>query len=227
MNYVDRQDAGRQLAAALQSYKDQDVVVLALPRGGIVLGAAVAHALHAPLGLVLVRKIAHPAAPEYALGAIAEGDVAIYDEHAILQVDEEWIEEAEAQSKALIDARRNRYYGDDFTPPSVTGKTVIIVDDGIATGLTFQAAIQAIRRQNPARVIVAAPVASQESVYDLRSICDDIIILGDPHLFSGAVGAHYDRFEQVNDEEVRKLLWEVQDDIQKTTPAGTLSLTSR
>lgn len=227
MSYVDRQDAGRQLAAALQSYKDQDVVVLALPRGGIVLGAAVARALRAPLGLVLVRKISHPAAPEYALGAITEGNVSVYDEHAILQVDEEWIEEAEAQAKALIDVRRDLYYSDDFTPPSVTDKTVIIVDDGIATGLTFQAAIQAIRRQSPTRVIVAAPVASQESVYDLRRICDDIIILEDPYRFSGAVGAHYDRFEQVNDEEVRKLLREVRDDIQKTTPAGALSLKSR
>ena len=227
MSYVDRQDAGRQLATALQSYKDQNVVVLALPRGGIILGAAVARALHAPLGLVLVRKIAHPAAPEYALGAIAEGNVSVYDEHAILQVDEEWIEEAEAQAKALIDTRRDLYYGDDFTPPDVTGKTVIIVDDGIATGLTFQAAIQSIRRQSPARVIVAAPVASQDSVYDLRRLSDDIIILEDPYQFSGAVGVYYDRFEQVNEEEVRKLLREVRDDIQTATPASALSLKAR
>ena len=224
MHYANRQDAGKRLAAILQTYKDKDddVVVLALPRGGIILGAEVARALHAPLGLILVRKISHPAAPEFAIGALAEGNVAVYDEHEVLMVDEEWLEEAEAHARATIDQRRESYYGNDFAPPEVTGKTVIVVDDGMATGLTARAAVKALRRQNPKRVIVAVPVASTESVYALRRMTDDVITLDDPRLFQGAVGAHYDHFEQVNDEEVRTLIREVLDDIHKTTPRRTL-----
>lgn len=209
MSYVNRQDAGKQLAKVLRPFKSDNVVVLALPRGGIVLGAEVARELKAPLGLVLVRKIGHPAYSEYAIGAVAEGDKPVYNRQEVAAIDEHWLKQAEAAAHELIEHRRKLYYGEDFRPPEVTGKVVILVDDGIATGLTMEAAVRAIQNKQPKRVIVAVPVAAPESVGALETIADEVIVLDKPENFGGAVGAHYQEFDQVNDEEVRALLREV------------------
>ena len=208
MSYLNRLDAGKKLSVALREYEGSDVVILALPRGGVVLGAEVAKALKAPLGLVLVRKIGHPTYSEYAIGAIAEGDVPIYNEQELVGIDNTWLQRAKSSAKELLAHRHEIYYGKDFQPPDISGKTVIIVDDGIATGLTMQAAIHAVRGKKPKRVIVAVPVASRESVRLLENIADQVLVLEGPESFLGAVGSHYQEFNQVNDEEVKSLLRE-------------------
>ncbi|HUY85046.1 MAG TPA: phosphoribosyltransferase family protein [Candidatus Dormibacteraeota bacterium] len=213
MRYLNRLDAGQRLGRALQRYKDGNTVVLALPRGGVVVGVEVARTLLAPLGLVLVRKIGHPHNPEYAIGAIAENEPPVYNEHERLSTSEHWRDQAEADTRNLIEKRRELYYGEDFRPPEVEGKIVIIVDDGIATGLTMEAAVRAIRQRHPAKLVVAIPVAPPDSVSVLEELADEVIVLDKPKNFQGAVGAHYQQFEQVNDEEVRELLREVQDDL--------------
>lgn len=211
--YVNRQDAGQQLGEALRRFRGDNTVVLALPRGGVVVGAEVARELLAPLGLILVRKIGHPHNPEYAIGAIAENEPPVYNERERLSASEHWLKQAEADARKLIEKRRKLYYGEDFKPPAIENKTIIIVDDGIATGLTMEAAIKAVREHGPAKVVVAVPVAPPECVYELAEIADEVVVLDKPETFKGAVGAHYQQFEQVNDEEVRELLREVQDDL--------------
>ena len=217
MRYYDRQDAGQRLARRLKRFENNDIVVLALPRGGIVLGVEVARVLGAPLGLVLVRKIGHPAYSEYAIGAVAEEEAPIYNEDELLGIDKAWLKSAVASARQLIEHRHELYYEDGFVPPNVEGKTVILVDDGIATGLTMKAAVRAVQNKQAKRVIVAVPVASQESVGTLETIADEVIVLDDPRKFLGAVGAHYQQFEQVDDEEVRTLLWGIQNHVLETT----------
>lgn len=226
MIFADRREAGQHLAAELKRFSNEPSVVLALPRGGIVLGAEVAKALKAPLGLVLVRKIGHPSYPEYAIGAVAEDEPPVYNEREASAIDQAWLSDAEAQAQSLIKQRREMYYGSDFRPPEVAGKTAIIVDDGIATGLTMQAAIRAVRGKEAEKVVVAVPVASVESIDELKPITDEIIVLDRPENFLGAVAAHYQEFEQVNDQEVRMLLREVNNEVHKATAAGATSAKS-
>lgn len=221
MSYINRQDAGKRLAQVLRHFKGKDAVVLALPRGGIVLGAEVAKELQAPLGLVLVRKIGHPAYAEYAIGAVADGEKPVYNEAEVSAIDEEWLKQAEVNARELIEHRRDLYYGDDFTPPEAQDKTVILVDDGIATGLTMEAAVQAMRNKHAKRVIVAVPVAPRDSIDTLEAMADEVVVLDNPDSFLGAVGSHYMEFEQVDDEEVRVLLREVRDEIQQTASTRT------
>jgi len=213
MYFVSRQDAGQQLGRALRHFGRDDVVILALPRGGVVIGAEVARTLLVPLGLVLVRKIGHPNNPEYAIGAIAEDQPAVYDEREAGGVSQDWLKRAETDARKLIEDRRKLYYSDDFTPPKLKGKVVILADDGIATGLTVEAAVRAISQQQPKKIVVAVPVAPSDSVGTLKSLVDEVIVLDKPKNFLGAVGAHYQRFEQVDDKEVKALLREVQDDL--------------
>lgn len=213
MLYESRQQAGQYLAEKLMHFKNgEDVVVLALPRGGVVLGAEVAHALQAPLGVVLVRKIGHPSDPEYAIGAIAENDSPIYDKYELHDIDKAWLKQAETDARQLIENRRKLYYGEGSGPPSCENKTVILVDDGIATGLTMRVAIQAIRKQKPKQIVVAVPVAPLDTTQNLQEYADQIIVLDKPENFRGSVGAHYEQFEQVDDEEVIRLLKEVRDE---------------
>ncbi len=205
--FKNRTDAGEQLASKLDHYRDDTgVVVLALPRGGVVPGAIVARELHAPFGAVLVRKIGHPSWPEYAVGAVAENDEPLYDSKQRARLDSAWCEAAESAARKLIEKRRVQYYADGAPPPSIQGKTVIVVDDGIATGLTMKAALRYVHTQQPKRVIVAAAVASEEAMYDLHTQADDVIVLVDPREFKGSVGAHYLRFTQVSDDTVVELL---------------------
>lgn len=208
MAYINRQDAGIQLAKALRTLKGKGAVVLALPRGGISVAAEVAKELGAPLGLVMVRKIGHPAFPEYAIGAVAEDQEPVYDERELAAIDGKWLKEAEDAARKLIEQRRQLYFGDNVTPPDVRGKTVVLVDDGIATGLTMEAAVRAMRAKKAKRIIVAVPVAPQDSINMLEAAADEVIVLDDPKDFLWAVGSHYIEFEPVEDEEVREILQE-------------------
>jgi putative phosphoribosyl transferase len=203
--FADRADAAETLARQLkQSKLPPPVVVFALPRGGVPIGAAVARALHAPLDLVLVRKIGAPWQPELALAAVAEGDppqIVVEDEvRRYAGVDDAWIAR-EAQRHLQEIARRRRVYLRGRPPAEVEGRTAIVVDDGIATGTTMRAALQALRRRRPARLVLAVPVAPRDTLERLRTEVDDIVCLATPEPFH-AVGAHYREFHQVEDDEV-------------------------
>lgn len=219
MPFIDRDDAGQQLAKALERYKDRKPIILALPRGGVPVAAKVAEALHAPLDLLLVRKIGAPWQPELAVAAVVDG------EHPEIVVDEETSSMA-GVDRAYIDAqarrelgeieRRRRLYLQGRQPLSVSGATVIVVDDGLATGTTARAALKALRRRKPARLILAVPVAPHETVALLRDEVDQLICLAEPSPFH-AIGLHYLDFHQVNDDEVLAALRRTQ------SPAGGAS----
>jgi putative phosphoribosyl transferase len=205
MRFHDRTEAGRLLARALLKYQAQAVVVYALPRGGVVLGVEVAKHLQAPLDLVLPRKIGHSIDDEYAVGAVTETGDAVRNEREAATLDPRWLEEAIASARAEARRRRTLYLG---SRPSVeaASKIAIIVDDGIATGLTMLAAIRELRRRSPARIVVAVPVMSAQIAPVLSGEADEIVSLHTPNIFLGGVGAYYANFEQVDDEEVMALL---------------------
>ena len=206
--FIDRRKAGRELADRLAQYKDQ-AVVLALPRGGVETAVEVAEELEVPLDLVIARKIGHPGNPEYAIGAVTEAGPAIWNEIEYDNLEEVWRKQAEQEQRREARRRRDEYLA-DREPVRLKGKTVIIVDDGIATGLTMQAAIGEIRRQNPGKIVVAVPVAPRDVAEELAEQVNDVIVLIDPDDFSGAVGAHYENFPQLEDEDVLNLLAEVE-----------------
>jgi putative phosphoribosyl transferase len=203
--FWDRTDAGKKLAQALVDYKDQPVVIYALPRGGVVLGVEVARALEAPLDLIVVRKIGHPSSPEYAIGAVAEDGYIVTNPHEAAILDEPWL--GRAASAELKEAQRRRaLFLRGQSPVPVKDKIAIIIDDGLATGLTMQAAIHEIRKRGPRQIVVAVPVAAAETVSKLRPEVDDLIVLYIPDGFFGAIGAFYQRFDQVSDSEVVALM---------------------
>ncbi len=206
MVYSDRQEAGQKLAKVLKQYAHNHTIILALPRGGVVVGAEVAKALDVPLGVIMVRKIGHPYSQEFAVGAVAEDDQPIYDPAEVKTVDPTWLKLEEEAAREVIDQRREYYYDDDHLPIDLHGNTVILVDDGMATGLTMIAAIEAARHKGAKSVIVAVPVASQSSLDDIEHVADGVYVLDDPAEFHGAVGAHYDQFNQVEDIQVRRIL---------------------
>ncbi len=205
MHFADRQEAGKLLAAALLPYRGDDVVIYALPRGGVVLGAEVARALQAPMDLVISRKIGHPFNPEYAICAITETGQAICNEEERAGIDAVWFQHAEEETRAEAKRRRERYLG-SRTRMSADGKTAILIDDGIATGLTMFAAIADIKAMHPRRIIVAVPVIPRETAGNLERQADAVVALDIPTFFLGAVGAYYTDFPQVSDEEVIALL---------------------
>ena len=208
MPFIDRTDAGRQLAKALARYKAQRPVVLALPRGGVPVAAEVATALDAPLDLILVRKIGVPSQPELAMGAVVDGrkPVIVRNEDVIslTGVSEQEFNATRDQQLAEIERRRKLYLG-DRPHPQIVGRTVIVVDDGIATGATTRAALQATRMRKPSKLVLAVPVAPTETLKDLRGEADDIVCLEDYEDF-GAIGLFYSDFRQVSDTEVIGIL---------------------
>lgn len=205
MRFRDRTDAGKQLANALAQYRGQAGVVLALPRGGVVLGVEVADGLGMPLDLVIPRKIGHPLQPEYAIAAVAENGELATNEAEVKRVDPDWFRETVAREQA--EARRRRgLYVEGRAPLPLTGKLAILVDDGIATGLTMFAAIRDVKTRSPARTVVAVPVAPADTLARLRREVDAMVTLDDGEYFLGAVGAYYDAFEQVSDSEVVALM---------------------
>lgn len=205
MTFVDRHEAGKQLAASLAKYAAPDVVLFALPRGGVEIGSQVAQEINVPLGLIVARKIGHPSDPEYAVGAVTETTPAIWNEHERAELDDTWALQAEAAGRAEA-KRRHETYLSGHPPISAKGKTAILVDDGIATGLTMQAALREVQQQKPTRTIVAAPVASEEAVDTLIEEADEVVVLDNPQNFLGAVGSHYEEFPQLTDDDVINLL---------------------
>lgn len=205
--FPDRAAAGRALAARLAAYADRpETLVLALPRGGVPVAFEIARSLGAPLDLMLVRKLGVPGQRELAMGAIAEGGVRVLNEDLIaaLQISPNRIERV-AADEALELERRARAYRGSRPAPSLRGRVVILVDDGLATGATMRAAILASRAQAPARLIVAAPVAAAETAALLQPLVDELVVVELPEPF-GAIGLWYEDFAQISDEEVRALI---------------------
>lgn len=205
--FRDRRDAGKRLAEELHRYANRpDVMVLALPRGGVPVGFEVATALDSPLDVFVVRKLGLPWHEELAMGALARGGVRILDEDLIRAagVSEEDVQRVTATEQRELERRERQYRG--ARPfPNLTGKTVILVDDGLATGYTMRAAVAALRQGGPARVIVAVPVAARDTCAAFRDIADDIVCAVTPEPFH-AVGLWYEDFSQTTDDEVRDLL---------------------
>jgi putative phosphoribosyl transferase len=206
MRFRDRQEGGQQLAVLLERYRQEGPIVLALPRGGVPVAYEVARSLRAPLDVIVARKIGAPFCPEYAIGAIAEGGAVFVDPEAVAEtgVDEAELE-AITEQEAVELARRVRRYRGDRPFPAVRDRTVILVDDGIATGRTARAAIRGLRELGPRRLVLAAPVVAAETVATLRPEVDDLVCVEAPERFV-AVGFWYEQFAQTTDEEVVSLL---------------------
>jgi predicted phosphoribosyltransferase len=205
--FRNRTDAGRRLAEKLAAYADRpDVLVLALPRGGVPVGYEVARALGAPLDAFLVRKLGVPGYEELAMGAVATGGVRVLNDEIVrgLGISEHEIDAAVARELQEL-GRRERLYRGSRPPPDVAGRTVILVDDGLATGATMRAAVAALRQQQPARTVVAVPTASPDTCEALKTEADDVICAMTPEPFF-AVGHWYEDFTQTTDNEVRELL---------------------
>ena len=219
--FRDRTDAGRRLAAALSEYAgDPDVRVLALPRGGVPVAYEVARALDAPLDVFIVRKLGLPWHEELAMGAIASGGIMVLDHDLVRRAgvsEAEVRRVAEAERREL--ERRERLYRGDRPLPEIAGRTVILVDDGLATGATMRAAVEAVKQEGPRRVVVAVPIASPETCEAFREVVDDTVCAVTPERFR-AVGLWYDDFSQTTDDEVHDLL-------ARAAPSGTWSETRR
>lgn len=203
--FHDRTEAGKKLADALQHYKNQTAVVYALPRGGVVLGVEVAKSLELPLDLVIPRKIGHPMNPEFAICAVAEDGSLVCSAIGEQYRQQPWFKDL--VNKEIAESKRRRaVYLADRKPVEAKGRTAILVDDGIATGLTMRAAIRSILAQEPKEIVVAIPVGPSDVINALHREVDDVVYLAPPESFVGAVGAHYDDFPQVTDEEVVNLI---------------------
>jgi putative phosphoribosyl transferase len=207
-SFVDRVDAGRALGRALQRRYGgrDDVIVLALPRGGVPVAYEVARALRAPLDVFVVRKLGLPGHEELAIGAIASGGMQVVNEDVVahLNVPPETIERVAARERHVL-AQRERTLRGDRPEPDVAGRTVVLVDDGLATGSTMRAAIAALRSRAPASIVVAVPVGAENTCREMRRDADDVICVSMPEPFV-AVGQDYDDFTQTSDDEVRALL---------------------
>lgn len=208
MPFINRNDAGRQLAKALIGYKAQNPVILALPRGGVPVAAEIASVLDAPLDLVLVRKIGVPSQPELAMGAVVDGQkpIVVRNEDVIrlTGVSEQEFDTTRDQQLAEIERRRKLYLG-NRPHPQLAGRVVIVVDDGIATGATTRAALQATRMRKPSKLVLAVPVAPTDTLRKLQDDADEIVCLEDYENF-GAIGLFYSDFSQVSDTEVIDIL---------------------
>jgi len=206
MGFRNRIEAGQRLAALLQEYKGQDIVVVAIPRGGVVLGYEVALELEAPLDIVIPRKIGAPGNPEFAIGSVTEDGARVLNKETVdmLGVSREYLERTTEEEIAEI-KRRVTTYRRGAEPENVAGKTVIIVDDGLATGVTMRAAVASMRKRGASRIVVAVPVAPPDTVRELSKDVDRVIcpVVYEPFY---AIGQFYDDFSQVEDDEVIRLL---------------------
>jgi predicted phosphoribosyltransferase len=203
MMFDDRSHAGRMLAEKLKEFGGENTVVYALPRGGVVLGYEVAKVLGCPLDLVVSRKVGHPMNSEYAVCAVTENAPPICNQYEVASIDQGWLESEVNRQKAEIRRRKTLYPSPNISPK---GKKVIIIDDGIATGLTLFSAIEEVKAQEPAMLIVAVPVSPADTAEKIRGMVDRFICLDIPMCYLGAVGMYYASFPQVSDEEVIELL---------------------
>jgi predicted phosphoribosyltransferase len=223
MRFRDRTDAGRQLSVRLTGYADRaDVIVLGLPRGGIPVACEVAKQLKVPVDVFLVRKLGVPGRPELAMGAIAEGGIEVLNRDLIrlLGIPAALVQQVAVRERLALE-RRDALYRSTHRPADVRGRTVLLVDDGLATGSTMQAAILAVQQRVPARIVVAVPVGARETCEHLRRIADEVVCVAMPEPFS-AVGAWYEDFSEISDEEVRRLLAAPSEtgDVAETFPSG-------
>ncbi len=203
--FRDRAEAGQKLAKLLEPYKGKDVIVYGLPRGGVVLANIVADSLHAPLDLVITRKIGHPASPEYAIGAVSEHGEPILNENETPSINQDWLKKEIANQRREA-TRRRQLYLKGRKPIDIKDKLAIIVDDGIATGLTMFATIAELRKGGPKKIIVAIPVIPGDTYKKLKNLADGVVAIKVDQNFLGAVGAYYENFNQVEDEEVIEIL---------------------
>ncbi|HET9485590.1 MAG TPA: phosphoribosyltransferase [Xanthomonadales bacterium] len=219
MSFLDRQDAGRRLAQALLDHALEAPLVLALPRGGVPVAAEVARTLGAPLDVFLVRKLGVPGHEELAFGAIASGGVRVFNEDIVRMagLGAAAIERVSAEQAVELE-RRARLYRGDRPAPDVRGRSVLLVDDGLATGATMRAAVRALRELGPERIVVAVPVGSTEACAELATEADDVVCLETPRPFLG-VGAWYRDFDQTTDAEVVAALADAAS--ARTTPRST------
>jgi predicted phosphoribosyltransferase len=204
--WPDRRVAGRELGEALTDYRDADPVVVGLPRGGVVVADEVARVLDAPLEVTVVRKVGAPMQPELGLGAVGTGDVRVINEALVrrLGVSREMLEQIVAEELGEVD-RRMQAFRSGRSEVAIEGRTVIVVDDGLATGGTAMAAAEVLRSQGPKQLVLAIPVCPPESVEPLRERYDDVVVLATPRPFL-AVGEHFEDFHQVSDDEVQRIL---------------------
>jgi putative phosphoribosyl transferase len=205
--FQNRTEAGRKLASKLLAYCGQpDVLVLALPRGGVPVGAEIARALHAPVDVFVVRKLGVPWNPELAMGAVATGGVRVLEEETVqsLAISREEIAKVAAGEEIELERREQAYRGGRI-PPLIAGKKVILVDDGIATGSTMRAGVAALRKLQPARIVIAAPVASRAACAMLRRVADEVVCAIEAEDFF-AIGEWYEDFTQLSDKDVQDLL---------------------
>ena len=201
--FTDRIDAGIQLSEKLKTYAGENTVVLAIPRGGLPVASVVAKSLKAPLDVALIKKLGHPHNREYAIGAVSMNNVVLSDSLGISQA---YIKEETERIRTLLKKRYDQYYKNQ-SPKDLKGKSVIVIDDGIATGNTLMATIELVRKQDPAKVVVAVPVAPMTSLYKFEDspLVDEVVCLSTPFNFH-AVGQFYERFTQVSDEEAIEIL---------------------
>jgi putative phosphoribosyl transferase len=205
--FRDRYDAGIQLAGKLAGYAgDPKAIVLGLPRGGVPVAYEVARALRAPLDVFVVRKLGVPGHRELAMGAIASGGVRVLNREVVdmLHISESTVDAVAAQELLEVERQQREYRG-EVPLPDLAGRTVIVVDDGLATGSTMRAAVKALRQSGPVRIVVAAPVAAADTCRSLASEADEVVCVNVPESFR-AVSMWYDEFSQTSDEEVRRLL---------------------
>lgn len=207
MYFKNRRDAGRMLAQALMKYKDQDVVVFALPRGGVVTAEEIAKALNAPLDLILAHKIGHPYHSEYAIAAISESGQIVGNPREMQAVDKKWFESEKIHQMMEIKRKRKEYLKGKKEIP-VKDKIAILVDDGIATGLTMQVGILELKQRHPKKIVVAVPVSPRSTANLLKTMADEFVGIEVPedYDFLGAVGAYYADFSQTEDDEVIQIL---------------------
>jgi predicted phosphoribosyltransferase len=204
--FEDRRDAGRRLAEKLSRFKDERPVVFALPRGGVPVGYEISRSLGAPLDVFVSRKLGAPGQPEFGIGAVAAGGVRVLNRDVVrrLGIPDDYVEEITAQEIAEV-GRRLRYFRGERPEPVVAGRTAILVDDGLATGVTARAAVQAVRLREPRRLVLAAPVCAAQTAELFKTQVDELVCLERPTDL-GAIGFWYRNFEQTSDEEVADLL---------------------
>lgn len=205
--FFDRIAAGKELGSVVGAIHDNtDSAIFGLPRGGVVVAAEVANALHAPVDILNILKIGHPSYAEYAIGAVSDDDVTVLNINVAFDIHEHQLQQSVVKAREEAQRRKELYFAAPYKTQDITGKTAIIVDEGMATGYTMEAAARSVRKRNPSSIVVAVPVASLEAVAHIARYVDEVVILEDPYLFNHSVGQHYNEFRAVSDATVMKLL---------------------